>query len=73
MSEELAGWPEGTLFVEEGYSPSVLEALEGYGQYCIELAALARDDSGERLDVPSWDEYLVEYLIEELRETTKER
>ena len=54
------------------YSPCVLEALEGYGQYCIELAALAREDSDEALDVPPWDEYLVAYLVEELATMAKQ-
>jgi len=46
--------------------PSGIEALEAYGQYCVELAREAKEKEGYAAPLPCFDEYLLDYLIEEI-------
>lgn len=55
------------------HSTEVIESLSSYGQYCIELAADLAEDPTRALEVPEWDEYLVEYLVEELAAALAEK
>lgn len=51
---------------ESGNTPEkVREALEGYAVYLLEMATEAQVTGGD-IDVPDWDEYLIEYLLAEL-------
>lgn len=48
------------------YSEHYLEAMEAYSMYCLELALEGKEGSTLSLEPPDWEDYLVEYLLEEL-------
>lgn len=48
------------------FSEYYLEAMEAYSQYCLELAKEGREGTLLSIEPPEWDDYLAEYLLEEL-------
>lgn len=48
------------------FSEHYLEAIEAYSQYCLELAKEGRAGTYLSIDPLPWEDYLSEYLLEEL-------
>lgn len=54
------------------FSKQYLEAIEGYSQYCSELAREGREGTYLSIEPPPWPEYLAEYLLAELESSEPE-
>lgn len=54
------------------FSEEYLAAIEGYSQYCAELAREGREGTHLSIEPPSWPEYLAEYLLAELESSQAE-
>lgn len=48
------------------FSEHYLEAIQAYGQYCLELAEEGKEGTLMSIEPPPWEEYLSEYLLAEL-------